>query len=103
MITRFAPPTHAAHLEPAGEAIAAAFMHMEGACGESWPLGSLQIAFVPPGVLPPGGLYCAAGLIITSADHLFVPRCIEQVRGLNASALVVVVLKRASAGEAAES
>ena len=79
VITRFAPPALASRLEPAGEATMAAFMHMEGACGESWPLGALQIAFVPPGVLPPGGLHTAAGLVITSADHLFIPRCIEQV------------------------
>ena len=57
----------------------AAFAHIESSLSESWPLGALQLVFVPPAVCPPSGLHTAAGLAILSADHLVPPQALEQV------------------------
>ena len=57
----------------------AAFGDMEASLADRWPLGPLQVAFVPQDICPPGGLHTAAGLAILSAGHLVRPQALEQV------------------------
>ena len=78
----------------------AAFAHVESSLSESWPLGALQLVFVPPAVCPPSGLHTAAGLAILSSEHLVAPQALEQVRALYSSVCLVgnVGLQSSAAG-----
>ena len=53
---------------------------LEASLSDKWPLGALQLAFVPEQVCPPSGLHTAAGLAILSVKHLVKPQALEQVR-----------------------
>ena len=80
VITAFAPPQLEKRLQQASEILQAAFAHFEALVGEQFPLGYLQVAFVPPEVAPVGGLQMGLGLLLASTDLLADPLAIEQVQ-----------------------
>lgn len=79
VITTFVPPSHTALLQSASEGCLSAFTHYEGVLGEGCPLPFLQLAFLPGGVAPVGGLQLACGLLLLSEESLQDPLAVEQV------------------------
>lgn len=79
VITTFVPPSSASLLQTAAEGCLSAFTHYEGILGESFPLPFLQLAFLPEGIAPIGGLQLACGLLLLSEEALQDPLAVEQV------------------------
>ncbi|KAK9786681.1 hypothetical protein WJX73_000735 [Symbiochloris irregularis] len=78
VITTFVPPSHANLLQSASDSCLSAFTHYEGILGEGFPLPFLQLAFLPEGLAPVGGLQLACGLLLMSEEALQEPLAVEQ-------------------------